>query len=123
LIEPNTATSPATDASTRSRLLDTDTAAERLDVHAVDARWTPNAVEGATLATKRAAKQEGTRSPLTDSNLWWGKVGGGAGWTIVDVQAQARFACNSPWWFDWHDALMQRMRYYGNGWYETIAYE
>jgi hypothetical protein len=37
------------------------------------------------------------------------------------VQAQATFGCNSPWWFDWHDALMQRIRYYGNGWYETIA--
>ena len=30
------------------RLLDIYTAAERLDVHAMDARWTPNAVEGAT---------------------------------------------------------------------------
>ena len=56
-------------------------------------------------------------------NLWWGKVGGGAGWTFVDVQAQAEFTCQSPWWFDWHDFLMQRIRYHGNGWYEPIAYQ
>lgn len=56
-------------------------------------------------------------------NLWWGKVGGGAGWWFVDVQAQADFACDSPFWFDWHDTLMQRIRYHGNGWYETIAYQ
>jgi hypothetical protein len=57
------------------------------------------------------------------SDLWWGKVAGGAGWPFVDVQAQAAFACNSPWWFDWHDFLMQRIRYHPNGWYETIAYQ
>ena len=57
------------------------------------------------------------------SNLWWGKVGGGAGWSFVDVQAQAEFGCQSPWWFDWHDFLMQRIRYHGNGWYELIAYQ
>ena len=57
------------------------------------------------------------------SDLWWGKVGGGAGWTFVDVQAQSAFACHSPFWFDWHDFLMQRIRYHGNGWYETLAYQ
>ena len=57
------------------------------------------------------------------SNPWWGKVGGGAGWTFVDVQAQAEFTCQSPWWFDWHDFLMQRIRYHGNGYYELIAYQ
>jgi hypothetical protein len=56
-------------------------------------------------------------------NLWAGKVGGGAGWWFVDVQAQSDFACDSPWWFDWHDTLMQRIRYHPNGWYETIAYQ
>ena len=72
--------------------------------------------------------RESSAWPSTDflcsaSDLWWGKVGGGAGWTFVDVQAQANFACHSPWWFDWHDSLMQRIRYHGNGWYETIAYQ
>ena len=57
------------------------------------------------------------------SDVWWGKVGGGAGWSFVDVQAQAAFACDSPWWFDWHDFLMQRIRYHPNGYYETIAYQ
>jgi hypothetical protein len=57
------------------------------------------------------------------SDLWWGKVGGGAGWPFVDVQAQAAFACHSPWWFDWNDFLMQRIRYHPGGWYETIAYQ
>ncbi len=59
----------------------------------------------------------------SSSDLWWGKVAGGAGFWFVDVQAQAAFACDSPWWFDWHDFLMQRIRYHPNGYYETIAYQ
>jgi hypothetical protein len=51
------------------------------------------------------------------------KVAGGAGWSFVDVQAWASYACHSPWWFDWNDTLVMRIRYHPNGWYETIYYQ
>jgi hypothetical protein len=51
------------------------------------------------------------------------KVAGGAGWSFVDVQAWASYACHSPWWFDWNDTLVQRIRYHPNGYYETIYYQ
>jgi hypothetical protein len=49
------------------RLLDSYKA-EALDVHAVDAPWTSNAVSRATADNERAPKQRERRSPLTDSN-------------------------------------------------------
>jgi hypothetical protein len=51
------------------------------------------------------------------------KVAGGAGWSFVDVQAWASYACHSPWWFDWNDTLVMRIRYHPNGYYETIYYQ
>jgi hypothetical protein len=52
------------------RLLDTYRTAETetLDVHAVDAGWTPNTHTRPSAKTERTSKQEKHRSPLTDSN-------------------------------------------------------
>jgi hypothetical protein len=51
------------------------------------------------------------------------KLAGGAGWTLVQVQAWVDVACHSPWWFDWHDSLMMRVNYYPNGVYQTVAWD
>ena len=52
------------------------------------------------------------------------KTYGGAGWGMVEVQAWAEVACHSPsYWPTWHDTLMMRVRYYPNGWYETVAWD
>jgi|Tabmets5t2r1_1033131.scaffolds.fasta_scaffold00007_17 hypothetical protein len=78
---------------------------------------------GGTINYRYSSAWTGVDVLCGSSNLWWGKVGGGAGWSFVDVQAQAEFSCDSPFWFDWHDFLMQRIRYHGNGYYETIGYQ
>lgn len=52
------------------------------------------------------------------------KTYGGAGWGMVEVQAWAEVACHSPsYWPTWHDTLMMRVRYYPNGWYQTVAWD
>jgi hypothetical protein len=52
------------------------------------------------------------------------KTYGGAGWGLVEVQAWAEVACHSPsYWPTWHDTLMMRVRYYPNGWYQTVAWD
>ena len=52
------------------------------------------------------------------------KTYGGAGWGMVEVQARAEVARHSPsYWPTWHDTLMMRVRYYPNGWYETVAWD
>jgi hypothetical protein len=51
------------------------------------------------------------------------KTAGGAGWTLVQVQAWVDVACHSPWWFDWHDSLMMRVNYYPDGVYQTVAWD
>jgi hypothetical protein len=49
---------------------------------------------------------------------------GGAGWGMVEVQSWVEVACHSPsYWPTWHDTLMMRVRYYPNGWYETVAWD
>jgi hypothetical protein len=49
---------------------------------------------------------------------------GGAGWSLVEVQAWAEIACHSPsYWPTFHDTLMMRVRYYPNGWYQTVAWD
>ena len=95
-----------------------------LDEHGVDYTKTP-AEDFATgiITYRESSAWPGVDFLCSASDVWWGKVGGGAGWSFVDVQAQAAFACDSPWWFDWHDFLMQRIRYHPNGYYETIAYQ
>lgn len=45
------------------------------------------------------------------------RTAGGAGWSLVQVQASVDVACR----FDWHDTLMTRLNY-PNGVYETAAY-
>jgi hypothetical protein len=52
------------------------------------------------------------------------KTYGGAGWGMVEVQAWAEVACHSPsYWPTWHDTLMMRVRYYPDGWYQTVAWD
>jgi hypothetical protein len=51
------------------------------------------------------------------------RVAGGAGWSFVDVQSSVSYGCHSPWWFDFNDTLMMRIRYHANGYYQTIAYQ
>jgi hypothetical protein len=57
------------------------------------------------------------------SGPYLAKMAGGAGWTLVQVQAWVDVACHSPWWFDWHDSLMMRVNYYPNGVYQTVAWD
>jgi hypothetical protein len=78
---------------------------------------------GGTINYRYSSAWSGVDVLCSSNNIWWGKVGGGTGWSFVDVQAQAEFSCDSPFWFDWHDFLMQRIRYHGNGWYELIGYQ
>ena len=51
------------------------------------------------------------------------RVAGGLGWSWVDVQAWATYGCHSPWWFEWNDTLLQRIRYHANGYYQLIHYQ
>jgi hypothetical protein len=52
------------------------------------------------------------------------KTYGGAGWSLVEVQAWAEIACHSPtYWPTWHDTLMMRVQFYPNGWYQTVAWD
>lgn len=60
----------------------------------------------------------------TESGPFIAKTGGGAGFSVVEVQAWAGVACHSPLYFvSFHDSLMLRVRYYPNGAYATVAYD
>jgi hypothetical protein len=60
----------------------------------------------------------------TTNGPYVAKTYGGAGWGMVEVQAWAEVACHSPtYWLTWHDTLMMRVRYYPNGWYQTVAWD
>jgi hypothetical protein len=60
----------------------------------------------------------------TDGGPYVAKTYGGAGWGMVEIQAWAQVACHSPsYWPTWHDTLMMRVRYYPNGWYQTVAWD
>jgi hypothetical protein len=50
-------------------------------------------------------------------------TGGGAGWTWAEVQAWGQFSCHTPFWFDVHSTLVQRIRYYPNGVYQTTYWQ
>lgn len=60
----------------------------------------------------------------TETGPFQAKTAGGAGYSLVEVQAWAGVACHSPVYFiSFHDSLMMRVRYYPNGWYETVAWD
>jgi hypothetical protein len=51
------------------------------------------------------------------------KTAGGAGYSFVEVQSWAGVACHSALYFiSFHDTLMLRVRYYPNGYYQTVAW-
>jgi hypothetical protein len=59
----------------------------------------------------------------TETGPFLAKTAGGAGYSFVEVQAWAGVACHSALYFiSFHDTLMMRVRYYPNGFYETVAY-